>query len=63
MFEKDAYLWLRAEKKGDRIDISSSVNSQLFTPIIQTKDGTFKNGSLGVFSKGAYLIDSLEVKE
>ena len=63
VFEKGAYLWLMAEKKGDKIDISFSINSQLFTPIIQTKDNSFKKGFVGIYSKGSYLIDSLEVKE
>ena len=63
IFEKEAYLWLRVEKKGTKIILSFSVNNQQYIPLKETEDSSFSKGYVGIFSKGSYLINSVEVKE
>lgn len=63
IFEKEAYLWLRVEKKGKDITFSYSVNNQLYVPIKELEDSSFSKGYMGIFSQGSYLINSVEVKE
>lgn len=63
IFEKEAYLWLRVEKKGNKITLSFSVNNQQYIPLKETEDSSFSKGYVGIFSKGSYLINSVEVKE
>lgn len=63
IFEKEAYLWLRVEKKGNKITLSFSVNNQQYIPLKEIEDSSFSKGYVGIFSKGSYLINSVEVKE
>lgn len=63
LFEKEAYLWLRVEKKGNRITPSFSINNQQYIPFKEVKDASFSKGYVGIFSQGSYLINSVEVKE
>ncbi|MEK7079086.1 MAG: hypothetical protein AAB929_03370 [Patescibacteria group bacterium] len=63
IFEKEAYLWLRIEKKGNKIIPSFSVNNQQYVPFKEIEDSSFSKGYVGIFSKGSYLINSVEVKE
>lgn len=62
-FEKEAYLWVRTEKKGDRINLSISFDNQNFLPLKEVRDNSFSKGFVGIFYQGSYLIDSVEVKE
>ena len=63
VFEKEAYLWLRVEKKGNKMSLSFSVNNQQYIPLKETEDSSFSKGYVGIFSRGSYLINSVEVKE
>lgn len=63
IFEKEAYLWLRIEKKGYKIIPSFSINNQQYIPFKDVEDASFSKGYVGIFSQGSYLINSVEVKE
>ncbi len=63
IFEKEAYLWLRVEKKGNKMNLSFSVNNQQYVSFKEVEDSSFSKGYVGIFSKGSYLINSVEVKE
>jgi hypothetical protein len=62
-FEKGAMIWLRAEKKGNAISVSYTVNGQQYIPLTDISDRGFSKGYIGVLASGAYLIDSVDVKE
>ncbi|OGK62628.1 hypothetical protein A2334_03350 [Candidatus Roizmanbacteria bacterium RIFOXYB2_FULL_38_10] len=61
--EKQAYLWLRVEKRGEKITPSISLDGQNYLSIQEYKDSAFSKGYLGVLYEGSFLVDSIEVKE
>jgi len=54
---------MRVEKKGNKMSLSFSVNNQQYIPLKETEDSSFSKGYVGIFSRGSYLINSVEVKE
>lgn len=62
-FEKEAYLFLRAERTGGSIKLSLSFNNKDFLPVTEVKDSSLPEGYAGISYKGAYLLDSVTVLE
>jgi hypothetical protein len=63
IFEKEAYLWLRVEKKGNSLTPAYSINNQRYIPFKTIEDSSFSRGYVGIFSQGSFLVNSVEVKE